>query len=163
MRGRTAAVGASFLERPPEGVHGRSELAQLLEVLLAEAFELLGAVGSEPETDDAVVLGVLAALDQPGGHGAVDEADRTVMSQQQVVGDVSDGRSGRVVMTADREQELMLGGGEAGGVGVLLAPAQKPPQIRAQLQQPAVVLVGRAGRHCGTFSRSGFGWRQVPG
>jgi hypothetical protein len=131
-------------------------------MLLAEPFELLGAAGGEAQADDAVVLGVLGALEQPGGHGAVDEADGAVVSEQQVVGDVSDGRSGRVVMTSDGEQELMLGGRESGGVGVLLAPAQKAPQIRAQLQQTAVVLVGWAGRHRGTFLRSGFARRREP-
>jgi hypothetical protein len=45
---------------------------------------------------------------------------------------------------------------------VLLAPAQEPSQIRAQLQQSAVVLVGRARRHRGTFLRSGFDGREVP-
>src|SRR3954454_7613986 len=125
MRGPAAAVDAFVLERLPEGVHGGSEVAQLLEVLLAEGFELLGAAGGEPETDDAVVLGILGALEQLGGHGAVDESDGAVMAQEQVVGDVSDGRSGRVVMTSDGQQELMLGGSEAGGVGVALAPAQE--------------------------------------
>jgi len=130
-RGSTAVVGAFVLERLPEGVHGGSEVTELFEMLLAEGFELGGAAGREPETDDTVVLGVLGALEQPGRDGAVDEADGAVMSEEQVIGDVSDGRSGRVVMTSDREQELMLGGGEAGGAGVLLAPAQEAPQIRA--------------------------------
>lgn len=100
-------------------------------MLLAEGFELRGAAGREPETDDTMVLGVLGALEQPGRDGAVDQADGAVVPEEQVIGDVSDGRSGRVVMTSDREQELMLGGGEAGGAGVLLAPAQEAPQIRA--------------------------------
>jgi hypothetical protein len=163
VRGPAAAVGAFVLERLPEGVHGGSEVTELLEMLLAEAFELLCAAGGEPEADDAVVLGVLGALEQPGRDGPVDEADGAVMPEEQVVGDVSDGRSGRVVMTSDREQELMLGGGEASRVGVLLAPAQEAPQIRAQLQQTAVVLVGRAGRHRGTFLRPGFAEGQEPG
>src|SRR3954453_19527751 len=90
MRAWIAAVSAFVLERLPEGVHGGSEVAQLLEMLLAEAFELLGAAGGEPETDDAVVRDVVGALEQPGRHGAVDEADGAVMPQQQVVGDVSD-------------------------------------------------------------------------
>jgi hypothetical protein len=60
MRRWTTVVGAFVLERLPEGVHGGSEVPELLEMLLAEGCELLGAAGGEPETDDAVVLGIRA-------------------------------------------------------------------------------------------------------
>src|SRR6516164_882615 len=44
-------------------------------------------------------------------------------------------------MSADREQELVLGRRQPGRLGLLLAPAQKATQTRAQLQQPSEVLL----------------------
>src|SRR3954469_7989004 len=50
-------------------------------------------------------------------------------------------------MPADREHQLVLRRGEPRRAGVVLAPAQKPPQARAQFEQPAVVVVARPDRH----------------
>ena len=71
---------------------------------------------------------ILAARDQSSLLGAIDQSDRTVVTQDEVAGDIADGRSARVAVTADGEQQLVLGGREACGLGVLLAPAQEPPQ-----------------------------------
>ncbi len=45
-------------------------------------------------------------------------------------------------MAAYREQELMLGGGEAFALSLLLAPVEKSPQFGAELEQPLVVGIG---------------------
>ena len=149
---------ARVLEGVPQGVHGRREVGQLVEVLLAERLELARALLGEAQAHDAEVVVVLAARDQPGLLGAIDEPDRAVMAQHEVAGDVADGRSARVVMTADGEQQLVLGRGEARGLGVLLAPAQEPAQTGAQLEEPPVVLVGGRGAIAGIVApRDGGG------
>ena len=75
-----------------------------------EGLEALGAGVGEAEADDPVVVGSRLAGDQPGGIGAVDQFDGAVVAQEQVVGDLADGRSAGVVMAADGEQQLMLAG-----------------------------------------------------
>ena len=145
---------AGVLEGVPQRVHRRREVRELLEVLLAERLELPGALIGEAQAHDAEVVGVLAARDQPGLLGAVDEPDRAVVAQHEVAGDVADRRPARVAVAADGEQQLVLGGREARGLGVLLAPAQEAAQTGAQLQQPSVVLVGGRRRHRGGLWRS---------
>ena len=145
---------ARLLKRVPQGMHGRREVGELVEVLLAEGLELARTLVGEAQTHDAEVVVILAARDQPSLLGAIDQPDRTVVTEDEVAGDIPDGRSARVVMTADGEQQLVLGGGEACGLGVLLAPAQEPPQTGTQFQQPPVVLVGGRGHRgdCGALA-----------
>jgi hypothetical protein len=138
---------ASVLEGAPQRVHRRREVRQLLEVLLAERFELACAAIGETQAHDAEVVGVRAARDQSGLLGAVDEPHRAVGAQHEVPGDIADRWSVLIAVTADREQELVLGGRQAGGLGVLLAPAQEPAQAGAELEQPSVVIVGGRRRH----------------
>jgi hypothetical protein len=46
-------------------------------------------------------------------------------------------------MSLDRDQELMLGRGQPGLSGLLLAPAQEAPERDAEVQVLPEVLVGR--------------------
>jgi hypothetical protein len=148
---------ARVLEGVPQGMHGRREVGQLVEVLLAEGLELACALVGEAQAHDAEVVVILAARDQSSLLGAIDEADRTVVAQDEVAGDIPDGRSARVAVTADGEQQLVLGRCEACGLSVLLAPAQEPAQTGAQLEQAPVVLVGGRGHRgdCGAIASGG--------
>ena len=65
---------------------------------------------------------VLSAVDESGPLGPVDEADRAVMTEEKVRGHIADARPLRIGMTSDRQQQLVLGGCEAGRLGTLLAP-----------------------------------------
>jgi hypothetical protein len=121
---------ARVLEGVPQGMHGRREVGQLVEVLLAEGLELTRAVVGEAKAHDAEVVVILAARDQSCLLGAIDEADRAVVAQHEIAGDVPDGRSARVVVTADGQQQLVLGGCEARGLGVLLAPVRSSSSRR---------------------------------
>ena len=129
---------AGALEGVPQSVHRRCEVRELLEVLLAERLQLLGTPIGEAQSHDAEVVGVLAARDQPGLLGAVDEPHRAVGA---------DRRPPRIAVPANGEQQLVLGGREARGLGVLLTPAQEAAQTAAQFQEASVVLVGGRGRH----------------
>jgi hypothetical protein len=146
-----AARGVSHRRRRllrgrPRGRHRGRQVGELLEVLLAERLDLPRPAIGQAQAHDGEVFGVLAARDQPGLLGAIDKPHRAVVAQHEVAGHVADGRPAWVVVAAYREQQLVLGGGQAGGLGVLLAPAQEAAQAGAQLQQAPVVLVG--GRRC---------------
>src|SRR5690349_4096564 len=92
---------ARVLQGVPQGMHGRREVGQLVEVLLAEGRQLASALLGEAQAYDREVVVILAARDQSGLLGAIDEAHRAVVAQHEIAGEVSDGRSARVVVTAD--------------------------------------------------------------
>jgi hypothetical protein len=67
------------------------------------------------------MVGVGCACDETLRFGAVDEADGAVVAQQQVAGDVPDRRVRGAWMPLDREQQLVLGGGQV--------PGSPPPSV----------------------------------
>jgi hypothetical protein len=146
-RGRMARAVRAALEGVPERVHRGRQVRELLEVLLAERLEPPRALVGEPQADRAEVVRVGRPAQQARGLGPVDEADRAVMAEEQVLRDVADGGAPRVVVAADGEQELVLGRRQPGRRRLPLAPAQEAPQPGAELEQRAVLGVGRLGCH----------------
>ncbi len=69
----------------------------------------------EGEAHGSVVVGVGQAVDEAAALGAVDELDHAVVAEQQVIGNVADGRV--AVVAADRQQQLVLRGCQAGLLG----------------------------------------------
>ena len=108
-----------------------------------ERLEALAARRGELQADDPVVLGVAHPLDQLGRHGPVDQPDGTVMAQQQVVGDLADGRATAVGMPPDGQQQLVLRRGQPGPLRLLLAPADEAAQSGPQRQQILVVGISQ--------------------
>lgn len=98
---------------------------ELFEVESRQCFEPLGTVFGEVQPDHPVVLFVPSAADKPGGVRPVDQADRAVMTKEQVVGHFPDSRTTRIAVAADGQQELVLRGGQPSGARLLLAPALK--------------------------------------
>ena len=88
---------------------------------------------------DAVIGGVGLAAHEPRSLSSVEELDRGVMAEQEMVGEVADG--GIAVVPPDGEQQLVLGRGEAGGLGLLLAPVEEPPQAVSEPQEASVLRV----------------------
>lgn len=134
------------LERLPQRVHRRSEVRELLEVQRAERLEPARALVRESQADGAQVVRVRSARDEPGSLGAIDQPDGAVVAQQEMVGDVADGRAARVGVTADGEQQLVLRGRQPGRMGLPFAPAQKPAQARAKVEEPGVLRRRRGDR-----------------
>ncbi|MDQ1372990.1 MAG: hypothetical protein QOJ09_328 [Actinomycetota bacterium] len=99
------------------------------------------ALGRESQADDPLVALVGDPVDEAGGRRSVDELDGTVVAQEQMGGNVSDRRLAPVA--ADGKEELMLGRGEAGGLGLVLAPMQEATQSVAEPQQPLKVAVAK--------------------
>lgn len=91
---------------------------------LGECFDTLVARARQVESYDALVFLVMDALDESCDDGAIDQFDDAVVAQQQVIGDVPDGRG--FAVASDGEQELVLRTGESDGSCLLLAPVLEP-------------------------------------
>lgn len=96
---------------------------------------------------DAMVVLVAVLDDEARCLGSIDETDRAVVTQQEVLGHIADRREFIACMAADGEHELVLRRGDAGSFGLLLAPLQEPTQCGAQGEQLAIVLIRNAPSH----------------
>jgi len=124
VRGRARAIAGGFPDERPEN---RSQPVELFEMRCGERFEEFTASFGEDDVHHAAVCAVTAALDQAGGLGPVDEAHRAVVLEQQRVADVADRRAVGRRVASDREQQLVLGGGDTRGDRLLFAPRQETP------------------------------------
>ena len=109
------------------------QAGQLGEMGCREFGEAALTLRSEAHPNDPVVVGIGGAPHQPGALGTIDELDCAVMLEQQVCGDVPDRRIAAV--PADRQQQLVLGGRQAGGPGLFLRPPHEPAQPVPESQQ----------------------------
>jgi hypothetical protein len=114
-----------------------------LEVQFGQRLEATGAVFGEREAGGASMVGIGRAFDETFCFGSVDETDGAVVAQQEVAGNVPDRRAGRAWVAFDREQQLVLSGGEVLSVGLLFAPVQELPQAGSERQQALVIGFGR--------------------
>ena len=73
------------------------------------------------------VIVVRPPADEPAGFRAVHEAHGAMTLQQQVVGELSDGRRLGAWVSLDRHKQLVLGRGKTHRVRLLLAPPQEAP------------------------------------
>ena len=116
------------------------------------------AVGGEPDSRDAAVPGIGLALDQPGGHRPVHELDSAVVTQQQIAGQIGDGRILAARVALDRDHELVLGGGKADRPGLAMTPVQETAEAGAERQQ--VLVLG--GEHPGGQGQTKIRLATVP-
>lgn len=126
--GRTLSQGEEF----------RTHALELLDVDGRQPFETPGSGAGEPEPHHPVVARVADAGDETGGVSSVDQPDRTVVAEQEIVGQLADGRPPGVVMAFHGQKELVLGRCQARRPGLLLAPALEAAQGGAQSQEPGV-------------------------
>ena len=123
-----------------------AETLQLFEVRLRESIQPLVPGCSELEPNQPMVVGVAHALDEASRVGPVHQSDRTVVAQEEVVGNLADGRSPGVGVAADGQQQLVLRRRQARLLGLLLAPAQEPAQPRPERQQILVIGIRQTHR-----------------
>jgi chloride channel protein, CIC family len=127
------------LEAVEQGPHVGGEPGQLLDVEARQAPQRPRAGVGEGHPHDAAVGGILDPAHQPGLVGPVDQAHGGVVAQVEVVGQLTDGRSPGVDVAPDGEEKLVLGGGQPGGPGLLLAPVEEGPEPGPQVEERAVV------------------------
>ena len=96
-----------------------------------------------------MVTGIADPFDEACSGTAVDELDGAVVAQQEVIGDVSDRRAvaldlgepiaGRVA--AHRQQQLVLGTGQADAPGLRLAPPEESAEPITEVEEAGEVGV----------------------
>src|SRR3954452_6662905 len=121
----------------------RLELVQLVQMQLRQACDGLFAGPGQLHPHHSAVAVVLRPVDEPGRLGAVDELHGAVVSKEQVLRDLADGRPAPAVVALYRQEQLVLRGGQAGRLGLLLAPPVEPAQRRTEGQQGRVVGLPR--------------------
>jgi hypothetical protein len=107
----------------------------------------------QTEPDDALVVAVGAAPDQSQRFCPIDQTDRAVVPDQEHLGHLADGRSPRIAVPADREEQLMLHRGQPRCGCLFLAPMEEPTEADPELEQPFVVSVGNLWGHKYIVSR----------
>lgn len=100
-------------------------MGELVHVDCGERIELVRSGLGERDPHDALIVWVDGALDQPSVDGAVDQSDRAVVTQDEVAGDLADGRACRVGVTLDRQHELVFGGGQSGRSSLVFLQRRK--------------------------------------
>lgn len=120
----------------------RGNPLELLAVAGGEGGEFVFAPGRQSEADLAVIAGIGIAADIFFPGEAVGEADAAVVLDLQAFGEFADGDMVATGKTLDGEEGLVLLGGEAGGVGGILAEAEEFPQGVAELRQALIMGAG---------------------
>jgi hypothetical protein len=92
-------------------------------------------------THEARVVLVGHSLDEACRRRPIDELDRAVRLQEQVLCDLADRRRAHAVVSAHREQELVLRTGDARRDRLRLAPREEPAQTRSEGEEIPVLLI----------------------
>ena len=121
-------------------VEHHSKLAEFFKVRCRQTDDERVALRSELHADDARVVWIGDAPDEPGRLGAVYQLDSTVMTQQEVTGQIADGRRSARRVALDRHEQLMLNMGEARLLSLRLAPVLELAEADAEREQSAEVL-----------------------
>ena len=119
------------------------QTGELFEMARAELSEPASCERSEAKAHRAMVVAVGLTADEARDLSSIDESDGAVMTQEQRIGDLSDGRPPGVAVASDREQELVLRRSEPNGDGLFFAPAEELPELGAELKEEFVVGIRR--------------------
>ena len=119
----------------------------------AELAEASAPERGQGEPHHALVVGIGPAPDETGRLGPVHESDGTVMPEQEGFGDVANGGILGILVSTDREEELMLSGGEPRCGGLFVAPVQESAESGAEVEKSLVVSVGKVRGHRRIVSR----------
>ena len=104
-----------------------------------EFFDFASTVWREYDPYDSGVVIVSDAVDEVERFGSVDEADNAVVFEEKPCCQFTDRGPCGLSATTDRQQELVLGRGEADHGRLFLAPIQERSQASTELQKPRVV------------------------
>jgi hypothetical protein len=109
----------------------RSQPRELFEVKRGKDLEPFGALLGEMQSDDPVIVFVASPAHETCRVRPINEADRAVVQEQKIVGDLSDGRTTVVAMSTNGQEELVLGRGETGCPRLVLTPPLEVPETSA--------------------------------
>jgi hypothetical protein len=94
----------------------RRKALNLLQVRGAECRHAPLAGAGQLQPDDPAIAVAASPADQPERFHPVGQLDGAVVADQQIGGDLADGRAAWVGTAADHQQQLVLGGGEPAAV-----------------------------------------------
>lgn len=113
----------------------------------------LGQLGYQPISlpgqlhgDHARVGGIGPAAHEAGRLHPVHELHHAVMAEQQVAGELADGRRDLARMTLDRDQQLVLDMRQAYRAGLVFAPSLKAAQADAEGEEVLEILAAWLGQ-----------------
>lgn len=127
--------------------------AKFLKMAGAELVDPCPTVRCQLHADDPAVVGVRRPEDETARYGPVHEFYRAVMSEQEVLRCLTDGRPALVLMTADDEEQLMVRLGQPDVLRARRAPFQETPQLHAEHEQIPILPVGELRHPFSTYSR----------
>jgi hypothetical protein len=96
------------------------------------------------EPDDTVVVLGPGANDEPCRFGAVDKADRAVVTKEQIICNLADGWILRTAVPSNGKQKLMLRRRQSGSLCLLFTPSLEVAQTSPERQESGV---GRIRQH----------------
>ncbi len=113
--------------------------AELGPVLVREVGKHALAAPGEVDEHAAAIVGIRAPLDEPAAGGAIDELDSAVVVDLEPLGDLTDGGARTGGEAFERQQELVLVGLDARGVGGLLAEPKEAAELESERSEGAVL------------------------
>ena len=93
----------------PSSREVRRKSLELFEVESRKDLQSFGAVVGEMQSDNPVIVFVSGPAHQTGHISAVNETDRTVVEEEQIVGYLSDRRTPGIAVASDGQEQLVLG------------------------------------------------------
>lgn len=121
----------------------RTEPAQLRDVECRKVAQAPPALGGEPHPYHSLVGDIDPPDHESAGFGAVDEPHGTVVTQQQLVCQLTHARLGVTTSGPHRQEELVLCWRDPRLGRPLLRPVQVAAQLVPKRRQPPVVRVGQ--------------------
>jgi hypothetical protein len=106
-----------------------------------QSLQVFFALGGQPHSHGSLIVDVGPPAHQSGLFAPIHQLDGAVMPDEKVGGHVAHRRSLGVMMPAQDEQQLMLAGGEAHGLRLVGAPAEKAAQTVSKPEQLLVIAV----------------------
>lgn len=123
----------------------RRKALELIQVQGRKPLQPAFAVRRQHDAHDTTVRVGLRPGDEAARLGPVDELDRAVRAEQQIVGDLAHGRPTPIIVTLDRQHQLVLGGAEADLTRLPLAPLLEATEIRTKGEQARKLAAGKSG------------------
>lgn len=140
-------VRPSLVTHAHQGVEEGSQPPQLLEVGGGQGLDPFVAQWRQSHTDQALVVWVVDPFDEAEGGGSLHQADGAVMTYEQVVGDVGDGRALAAGMSPHGDQQLVLCRAQPDRRGLRLAPVEEPAEGNPEGQQCAPLALSQSPGH----------------
>lgn len=100
------------------------------------------ALVGELHAHDPAVARIRATAHESPGFRAVHKLNGAVMAQEQISGEIADGRRRAVWMAFDRHKQLVLRMGQADRTSLVLTPVLETAQTDAKRQKVLEVLAG---------------------